>query len=348
MNRIDPEHALKEWLHTVEPRDVPPGILEKAFAVTRRSGQRRGMAGLINAFFTSDLPLTRTNVMNRLFLPAAGIAAVVLAVVAGFAFLVGDRSPGVGGPGTTPSPMPTIAATPAPSPSPMPTIAATPAPPETATPMPTATGATEPKPLRVSDEGPVEAGTYVTEAGGKVVTFTVPDSRVAFGDKVGGGWDGSVLIQVGTPQTANLWFVGPVSNVYLDGCDWGRNSQMDPPPGPTIDDFADALASVEDREVSEPTDVEVGGHRAKYLQVTALPTGPLGGLEMCDEGLFMEIVTPTGGAGHGESAELWEVWIVDVDGDRYWIHSVYLTDTPQEQRDQLRAIVESVTFEAPR
>ena len=200
--------------------------------------------------------------------------------------------------------------------------------------------------MRVTDEGPVEAGTYVTEAGGKVVTFTVPDSRVMFGDKVGGGWDGSVLIQVDPPQTANVWFVGPVSNVYLDGCDWGRNSQADPPPGPNIDDFAAALASVGDRDVSEPTDVEVGGHRAKFLQVTALPSGPLGGFEMCDEGIFMEVATPTTGLGHGEPEEAWDVWLVDVDGDRYWIHSVYLPDTPQEQLDQLHAIIESLTIES--
>lgn len=337
MNRSDPDLALTEWFDSMEPRSTPPEILDKALAVTRRSGQRRGLAGLVAALVASDLPSTRTGSINRLALATGGIAVVVVVVVAGLAFLAGGRLPMVGEPGATPSPTPTISTAPAPTASPTPTFATTPAPTETATPSP--------KPLGLTDEGPVGAGTYVTVAGGKMVTFTVPDSRVAFGDKVGGGWDGTFLIQIDAPQTANLWFVGPVSNVHTDGCDWAF-SAMDPPPGPTIDDFADALASVEDREVSAPTDVEVGGHRAKYLQITALGGGPFGGFEMCDEGQFMEATTPTGGVGHGEPGESWDVWIVDVDGDRYWINSVYLADTPQEQRDQLRAIVESLTIEA--
>jgi hypothetical protein len=254
------------------------------------------------------------------------------------AFLAGERPLPIGGPDTTQSPMPTTSATPVPTPSP--TTAATTAPSETTTPTPTATGATTPTQLSLTDEGPLEAGTYVTVAGGKLVTFTVPDSELRFGDRVGGGWDGSVLIQVDPPRTANLWLVGPVSNVYEDGCDWGRNSQMDPPPGPTIDDFASALPSVRDRDVSAPTDVEVGGHSAKYLHITA-PAD----IERCDEGLFMEATTPTGALGHGDPGEAWDVWIVDVDGDRYWINSVYLPDTPQQQRDELHAIVESLTIE---
>jgi len=196
--------------------------------------------------------------------------------------------------------------------------------------------------LRVTD-GPVETGTYVTDAAGKRLTFTVPEGRVGFGERVGGGRTGSFSYRV---ERAVLSFVGPVSNVYTDGCDWGRGSKMEPPPGPTIDDFTAALASVEDREVSEPTDVEVGGHRAKYLHITA-PKGDMRyGFGLCDEGVFMEVTTPDIGLGHGDPGESWDVWIVDVDGDRYFIHSRYEPDTPQQKPDELLAIVESLTIEA--
>ena len=62
----------------------------------------------------------------------------------------------------------------------------------------------------------------------------------------------------------------------------------------------------------------------------------------------MEIVTPTPGLGHGDPGESWEVWIVDMDGDRSSINSMYQPATPKQKRDDLDALVESLAIETVR
>ena len=54
-----PDRRWQEWVNTVEPRTTPPDILEKVFAVTRRSGQRRGLAGWLEGVLGTAQPTSR-------------------------------------------------------------------------------------------------------------------------------------------------------------------------------------------------------------------------------------------------------------------------------------------------
>ena len=77
MNRLDPDVALTEWFDKVEPSSVPPGILESALAVTRRSDQRRGMSGRVAAMLAGDVPQgTGIRAANRRLLAATGFAGM--------------------------------------------------------------------------------------------------------------------------------------------------------------------------------------------------------------------------------------------------------------------------------
>jgi hypothetical protein len=50
---------------------------------------------------------------------------------------------------------------------------------------------------------------------------------------------------------------------------------------------------------------------------------------------------------HQDPGQIDELWIVDVDGELAVIDTGYYEGTPQIVRDELAAIVDSMTFEAP-
>ena len=78
MNANDLDRSLNEWFDVVEPRTVPTQILDKVFAVTRRTGQRRGMAGRLAGALRLDQSLTGRERMNRIILSVGGIAAALV------------------------------------------------------------------------------------------------------------------------------------------------------------------------------------------------------------------------------------------------------------------------------
>ena len=94
MNRTDPIRELDEWFDTVEPQHVPPHILDKVFAVTRRTGQRRGLMGLLAGTLRLDQSLTGRERMNRIILAAGGVAAALVVAMVGVAYLYGPTGPG--------------------------------------------------------------------------------------------------------------------------------------------------------------------------------------------------------------------------------------------------------------
>ncbi len=143
------------------------------------------------------------------------------------------------------------------------------------------------------------------------------------------------------PDGAFLMFHGAVTNVYTDACRWMSNA-MNPPPGPTVDEFAEAFASVKDRDVSEPVDVVVGGHSGKFMQVT-VPADV--DFDSCDGDTFMTIRARDYNIWHISPGESWDVWILDVDGNRFFINSIYYPGTPSETVDELNEMLQSVEIE---
>lgn len=114
-----------------------------------------------------------------------------------------------------------------------------------------------------------------------------------------------------------------------------RNHQVpDVEVGPSVDDFVDAVQAQKALDVTRPVDARVGGHRAQFFSLEA--PADLSGCEEWrpwDPGFYAQ----------GPS-NIWDVWVVDVDGDRVLIVTDYFPGTPAETVAQLGEMVESIEF----
>ncbi len=236
--------------------------------------------------------------------------------------------------GGTPSPS-QDAPTPAP-----PSMAPTPT---TPPPSPTASSAAASIP-----DGPLAAGTYripqwdtgcsehqpgcsASPAHDAVrVMLTVPD-----------GWEGIAgtiwLAEKGNgaPDGAGL-LLGRGAWLLTDPCT--RAEHAIPPDievGPSVDDFANAIADHPLLDATDPVDVTLAGYAGKYvdLQVPA-DISKCGVYRPFDPGIFAQ------GPSHR-----WHLWILDVDGLRFVVQSTDYPGTSAKHRAELAAIVESITIE---
>jgi hypothetical protein len=241
---------------------------------------------------------------------AVAVAAVfALAVVGLVAF---PRSSGVGGTG----PSPTV--TPSPSPSPV--------------------------PVPLGDLAP--GTTYFWDdpccVGAGRIILTMPAT----------GWFtfDPIFLGKGTrnPDHFDL-YISPhlVGNLYTGGCHW-RNTALDPPVGPTVDDLATALNAQAGPGASPPTDVDVGGHHGKKVELS-IPANL--DVSTCDsDGTFPIFgrwnAGPNGAApwtyGNGQHNT---VYILDVNGTRQVIDTMYLPGRTAADRAELDQIVASIRFE---
>jgi hypothetical protein len=143
-----------------------------------------------------------------------------------------------------------------------------------------------------------------------------------------------------------------VDNVYTGGCHW-RGTALDPPVGPTVDDLATALRAQAGPGAPAPAAVTVGGHPGKRVELS-IPKGL--DVTTCDSdgdfaifGRWYEGPSGTTGAspwtyGNGQHNT---VYIIDVDGTRQVIDTMYLPGTSAADRAELDQIVASIRFEAP-
>lgn len=250
----------------------------------------------------------RMPIMNKLVPIGLGAAAVVVAIVIG-AQLLGPPAPGgVGGaPSTAPS------ATPEPS-------------------------ASAPAPSASADAGlPVGSSYVLIDEGGVRGTVTVPAPEW-FGD-------GGILARddVDPPAGAGMiTFTGELY-VYADPCKW--STTVPETPARTVDELVGALAAQASRDASEPVDVTVGGYAGKSITLHVPDDARF---SECDQGYFGSWggpAEPTPYRFHQGPGQIDEVWILDVDGVLTVIDTAYYEGTPAAHVAQLRAIVESATFE---
>ena len=157
------------------------------------------------------------------------------------------------------------------------------------------------------------------------VTFTVP-----------AGWAGAdntaVTLLFGGDSTAVLILRG--GSLYSDPC------HATPPPdiavGPTVDDFANALADHPLLEVTTPTPVTLAGYSGKYVELQ-FPAdvncggGSAGPFWPWEPGMYAQ----------GPS-QRWHLWILDVKGTRVVVQSMDYPETPVARQQELQAIVNSI------
>jgi hypothetical protein len=162
------------------------------------------------------------------------------------------------------------------------------------------------------------------------VTLTVPD-----------GWAGIIgsiwLDEIGNapPDGAGLIF-GRGAWLLTDPCTKAMHAiPPDIAVGPSVDDFANAIADHPLLDATDPVDVTLAGYSGKYLdlQVPA-DISKCGVYRPWDPGIFAQ----------GPSHQ-WHLWILDVDGLRFVVQSSDYPATSATHRSELAAIVDSIKIE---
>jgi len=271
--------------------------------------------------------------------PARVAAAAVIGVLAvgGALFLFGRAGqPNVGGPSESPSP----------SASPTSSVLAS---------IAAATSPSMVPPTAIPD-GPLAAGSYVTtpfhlegftacmippqpgcsesEDDSIRVTLTVPDGWAGFGYGV---W---------LPEEENSAPAGAAMGfsrggwLYSDPCLTpsmrAAGVKPDVAVGPSVDDFANALADHPLLDATDPVPVTLGGYTGKYVDLH-LPedlTGCETDYRPWDPAIYAQ------GPGHR-----WQLWILDVDGVRVVAAAMDYAGTSAQDKAELEAIVQSIQIE---
>ena len=144
--------------------------------------------------------------------------------------------------------------------------------------------------------------------------------------------DGGALVMGWTTQ-----WVGLNSDPCIPIGTPNGHLRPDTPIGPTVDDFVEAVLANPALDITEPTDVSLGEHHGRFFTLTA--PSDLSGCDNWrpwDPGFFAQ------GPGN-----IWDVWVMDVDGFRVLIVTDYFPDTSDEVKSGLREMAESIRFAPP-
>jgi hypothetical protein len=270
-------------------------------------------------------PVRRFGEMNNFAKFAVAAAAVAVIAVVGINLL--PRNGGVGVPGPNASSKPTQ--------SPSPTEISSPS---TASNV-NVVGSFAPGTTYVIDEG-------CCVSSGRM-TFTVPATGwsafdpMFVGKNVAGG--GDVFDLYFSPHL--------VANVYTGGCHW-LGTALTPRLGPTVDDLATALLAQAGPDASPPIPVTVDGHPGKKVELS-IPQDV--DVTTCDSDGDFALFGRWLPAGQAFGAAPWTygdgqhntVYIVDVDGTRQVIDTMFLPGTSAANLAELDQVVASIRFESP-
>lgn len=196
-----------------------------------------------------------------------------------------------------------------------------PSPIPSASPQPLGDQPLDPGPVIATGFGASESVTF---------RFTVPEGWVGFGG-VG------VLPVTGTEAPGGMGIgLGEVNaGLFSDPCGWAASDEV--PVGPTVADLANAFVEQASYESSTPVDVTLGGYVGKRVELH-LPSD----VESCDNGEFY----PWVGSIYAQGPDnIWDVWILDVEGDRVVVLATRFPGTSAEDRAEQQAIVDSISIE---
>lgn len=243
---------------------------------------------------------------NNIVRFAVAAAVVVLAVFLGTRFI----GPNVGtGPEPTATPSPSQAA-------------------------PSASAAATPLP-RLNGQDPLDLGRYQVNAGLSTdVTVAVPAGWSAGGDWLVAGPvtdpDNGITIRFYTiPNLA----ANPLSRAA---------GNLDPPVGPTVEGLVQAIVAHPAWTATEPTDITIDGRAGRLVTIMIPLDAPL---PADGDGEFYLYVSADGGGIYGWlPGQTFDLYIVDVDGERLIIDSFHYPGASQADLAAQRAVVESVQF----
>ncbi len=251
----------------------------------------------------------RRNNMNLTTARLAGLAAVVVLAIGVVAWL---------GRGTVPN-------TGAVSPSPTSTTAA---PTRSATPM--ATGI-----LPLPSSGPFYPGTYL------VSEPLVLDVTMRLASEGWTLWNPTisphlVAIYQNSPDPPGLGLIIVQTDyVYADPCS-PLDGPLIPPVGPTVDDLVTALTAQPQTTSTAVTDVTISGFAGKHLEIEFTSEGSCTRISRWDS---------EGGTREAIDGEHDELWILDIDGERWIIDLFSFRTTDAGELAEARQIVEGLVIE---
>jgi hypothetical protein len=150
------------------------------------------------------------------------------------------------------------------------------------------------------------------------------------------------FVNSGGGENGGAWLVvDEVENVFADPCH--ASGPSNPPVARTVDQIAAALTRMKGYEAGPVTDVMVGSHAGKALEITnTIDTEAAG----CAGGPMLPMWTFTGGGSaqtNGGATE--QLWVVDVDGTPVIIDGETFSITPKGSREEITNIVSTFDFE---
>jgi hypothetical protein len=298
-----------------EPPLLIPALLARTALTRQRPAWRIPSRWLPPNIAWRPRPHGRLNTMaTPIRIAAAATAIGVLAVVGGIV----PRTPGPGGDDLA-----------SPSPSPGPSA------------------------VPFSDAGAIPPGTYHTpdEAGGW--TVTVPAGWEWWYGVLWADVDGETDFQsMGGPgEVAFGWWT--VANVFADPCHW-KDSLVDPPVGPAVQDLATAFAAQVGRDGSV-TDAVFAGYPAMRVELS-VPADL--DVTTCDEGVYREFITPgesplTLPGGDPDTSKpvvggrIDVLYILDIDGRRYMMRTWHEADSSEQDLVEMEAMLGSIRLDLP-
>ena len=270
----------------------------------------------------------RMPIMNKIVGYGLAAAAVIAVVLIGTQ-LLGSPTGGLGGPGDEPTPSPT----------------STPAPTQSSSAW---TGTPEGPFVITNTDSPVQTTVNVATSG----WYPLPGLDAL--SKNDDGLDPPET--VGVALLAWAFPAGTGINVYGDPCQWV--SSIPETPATTPDEIAAAFAAQASTDATAPVDVTVGGFAGKAvtLHVPMSFDSPDATREEkfadCDGDAFafygLEGEPETDHVRNAQGAgQIDELWILDVDGSIVILDAAYGRAAPADLVDELQALAESATFEAP-
>ena len=144
----------------------------------------------------------------------------------------------------------------------------------------------------------------------------------------------------GGDEWAAWLVVDLVENVFADPCH--ATEPSDPPVDRTVPGVVAALTRMSGYEAGPVTDVTVGGHAGKAVEITnTIDTETAGcvGQKMLPMWTFEDGEAATNG---GATEQL---WVIDVDGRPVIIDGETFAETPEASKGEIRTIVSSIAFE---
>lgn len=166
------------------------------------------------------------------------------------------------------------------------------------------------------------------------VQLTVPSGWVAATDAyLISAADGR---EPGAPSNSALvmGWTGFYVGLNSEPCSQISHQPTDIDVGPSVDDFVEAVVAHPKLEITEPMDVSLGGYQGRFFALT----GPAN-ISGCEEWRPWD----PGFYAQGPN-NLWDVWVMDVNGFRILIVTESFPETPADVKAELRSIVESIRF----